>query len=679
MSRLASALSGSIAILLAAAALVLFPGSAYAAPTDVQINEIESSGGVPGDWVELYNSGTEPVSLAGWGIVDIDPTHTATPLPADAVIEPGGFYVVEESVLGFGLGSGDSVTLTDNTGAQIDSYAWTAHAISSWARCPDGSGTFADSTTVTKGAANDCSSPVVLNEVESSGGEPGDWIELVNPSAATADISGFVVSDNDDTHTYVIPEGTTIPAGGYFVIDESALGFGLGGSDSARLFAPGGTLLDSYVWTSHATTTYGRCPDSTGDFATTTEPTKGATNTCPGDLAISPWPGSQDITAADQPELTAGDLSGLDYGTDSLWAVENGTGRLLKLTWDGTTLVPADGWAAGATLHYPDGTGTPDSEGVTVVGDGSIAVGTERNNDNGGVSRLSVLRFEPGASAQTLSATMEWELTSVLPVVGANSGIEAVEWIADSALGNLIDDTTGTTYDPADYPLGGGGLYFVGVEGTGLVHAFALNSDGTFALVSTLEPGLAGVMALDYDAATGLLWAVCDDNCEGTAAVFDLTSDQYAVPAYIARPTGMPNLNNEGFAIAPTSLCTAGSRPVWWTDDGDTDGYSVRVGSLPCADVPPTEPPTTTPPTTPPVTEPPTTAPTTGPTATQPPTTWQPSQPGTTAPAGHGGSAGGTTGGSLARTGADVGSGGVLAVGLLVTGGLLALAGRRRR
>ena len=471
-------------------------------------------------------------------------------LPSDAVIEPGGFYVVEEAVLGFGLGSGDSVTLTDNTGAQIDSYAWTAHAISSWARCPDGTGAFADSTTVTKGAANDCSSPVVLNEVESSGGDPGDWLELVNPSSAAADISGFVVSEDDDTHQYVVPTGTTIPAGGFFVIDESDLGFGLGGSDSARLFTSAGTLLDSYTWTAHAGTTYGRCPDATGDFDVTTAPTKGAANACPGAIEISPWPGSPDVSTADQPGLSAGDLSGLDYGSDALWAVENGTGRLLKLTWDGTTLTPAAGWADGASLHYPDGTGAPDSEGVTVVGDGSIAVSTERNNDNGSVSRLSVLRFEPGASAQTLNATMEWELTSALPPVGANSGIEAIEWIPNSALGALVDDSTGAAYDPAVYPLGGGGLYFVGIEGTGLVHAFALNTDGSFALVSTLEPGLAGVMALDYDAATGLLWAVCDDTCEGVAAVFDLTSEQYADAAYVARPAAMPNLNNEGIAIA---------------------------------------------------------------------------------------------------------------------------------
>jgi hypothetical protein len=73
----------------------------------------------------------------------------------------------------------------------------------------------------TKGAANDCGSPppvadVKINEVESSGGSPGAWVELRNNGAATADVSGYRLIDNDSTHAqYAIPSGTTIPAGGY--------------------------------------------------------------------------------------------------------------------------------------------------------------------------------------------------------------------------------------------------------------------------------------------------------------------------------------------------------------------------------------------------------------------------------------------------------------------------------
>src|SRR4051812_5664518 len=69
-------------------------------------------------------------------------------------------------------------------------------------------------------AASALGGGVVINEIESSGGTPGDWVELYNASAAAIDISGYKLLDNDDLHTpYVIPAGTTLAAGAFFVID----------------------------------------------------------------------------------------------------------------------------------------------------------------------------------------------------------------------------------------------------------------------------------------------------------------------------------------------------------------------------------------------------------------------------------------------------------------------------
>ena len=56
---------------------------------------------------------------------------------------------------------------------------------------------------------------VKINEVESSGGTPGDWVELINNGASAVDLSGWIVKDNDDTHVFTIPAGTSIAAGGY--------------------------------------------------------------------------------------------------------------------------------------------------------------------------------------------------------------------------------------------------------------------------------------------------------------------------------------------------------------------------------------------------------------------------------------------------------------------------------
>ena len=83
--------------------------------------------------------------------------------------------------------------------------------------------------------------------------------------------------------------------GAYLVLDEiTNFTFGLGGSDSARLFDNNGALLDSYSWTTHAAITYGRCPNGTGDFTTTTTSTKGTANDCGviGPPTASPWPES---------------------------------------------------------------------------------------------------------------------------------------------------------------------------------------------------------------------------------------------------------------------------------------------------------------------------------------------------------------------------------------------------
>src|SRR5262245_53375038 len=72
---------------------------------------------------------------------------------------------------------------------------------------------------------------VTINEIESSNGVPGDWVELFNSASTPVSLANYIVKDNDDTHVYTLPSGTTIPANGYFVVEEAALGFGLGAAD----------------------------------------------------------------------------------------------------------------------------------------------------------------------------------------------------------------------------------------------------------------------------------------------------------------------------------------------------------------------------------------------------------------------------------------------------------------
>ncbi|MDP2292833.1 MAG: lamin tail domain-containing protein [Actinomycetota bacterium] len=565
-----------------------------ATPT-VVINEVESNGGTPGDWVELKNTGTSALDISGWTFVDGDPTHTPYTFPAGSVIAPGGYFLVEEAQFGFGLGSADSANFAD-AGAPVVSHSWTGHALVSWGRCPDGTGAFADTTASTKGAANACGSPVVINEVESSGGTPGDWVELYNPSGTAADISGFTLRDSNDAAGYVLPAGTTVPALGFLVLDEATFGFGLGSADSARLFGSDGTtVVSSYSWTAHATSTYGRCPDGAGAFETTVAATKGSQNHCAGIPFFGPWPGGATVATVDDMATFTTNLSGLDYqpsgsaAPGTLWAVQNGPGTLYRLTWNGTAWVPdaSSGWGAGASLRYPDGTGDVDSEGVTLAGGpGTVYVGSERNNAASSISRNAVLQFDTTSGGSSLTAMREWNLTADLPVTGANTGIEAVSWVPDSFLvaSGFVDQTTGAAYDPAAYPDHGDGLFLVAVEATGGIYAYELDhSDGTFTRLATIVSGFPGVMALEFDAELGNLWAACDDTCQGRSSVLRIdATGAFAVTVSHNRPVDMPNLNNEGFVITPLAECTAGVRPVFFSDDSDTGGNSLRRAFLTC-------------------------------------------------------------------------------------------------
>lgn len=568
--------------------------------TVVKINEVESNGDKVADWVELTNTGSSTVDVSGWKILDNDPAHVATPVvvPAGTTIAPGAYYAIYTEINqtpGFGLGGDDSATLylPDGT-TQVDSYAWTAHAATTYGRCPNGTGDFKTTTTSTRGAPNACS-PVRINEIESNDGTNSDWVELINISGAPVDISGWTLKDSADAGAYTFATGTTVPANGYKVVEAGSGGFGfsLDAGDSVRLFgADGTTLVESYAWTSHAAQSFGRCKNGVGDFVDTLIPTKGAANACPG-LETEPWPGSQQIATADLAETFTQDLSGLVFdpaNPDILWAAQNKKGTLFKLKRDGQNWIPvtSNSWGAGKDPKYTDGTGAPDTEGLTIGPDGFIYAASERNNSASGVSRMSVLRYDPEATGTTLTATREWNLTSQIPAAGANLGLEGVTWVPDTFLtsNNFIDQSTGTAYKPADYPLHGTGLYVVAVEDTGNLHAFVLNSDGTSRKIATISSGFAHLADVNFDPERQRLWAVTDDTHDGKTSLLKLDGGSFTVAEAYDRLASMPNLNNEGLAIAPQSRCVDGKKEVLWSDDGDTGGHSLRAGTINCTAVP---------------------------------------------------------------------------------------------
>lgn len=633
-------LAGCTAALITASVLAL-PSTATAAPltptadqlTGPRISEVESSDGTPGDWVEFFNPAPTAVDLSGYTFRDSDDTHSYL-LPEGSIIAPGGYLVLDElqkgsSAVGFdfGLGKADSARLFDTSGALVDSYSWTAHAPVTYGTTE--AGEWEATSEPTRGAANIFATPapgsVFLSEVDS---QPADWVELVNTGSTPLDLAGYELRDNSDDHSWKFPAGISIAPGEYLVVAADTQGMigqspgafgdaiGIGSADRVRLFAPDASLIDdTLAWQGHAVidgdaalATLARCVAGEGSFVlahpTPGEPNQCATNPDPGPGPETPadtlaWPGSATTRVIDSTPMFREDSSGLDTQLTpsgvALWAVDNGEGRFWKLNAqaDGTATF-APGWEQGKRARFqrdasnPSAKG-PDTEGITVAGDGFLYLASERDNGTKGVNQNTVLKVDPNAPGPDVVATQEWDVTEILPAVSANLGIEAVEWVADADLeGKLFDANTGAPYSPASYPGHGDGLFFVAVEDGGQVFALALNTDGTAQPVAELKPQLAGVMALDWDTVKGGLWAVCDDGCNGAAAFFALNGTDKPELTHFDRPEGLPNTNNEGFATSPAALTTNAAaksataqsqRPVWWFTDGAKSG-ALQAGTV---------------------------------------------------------------------------------------------------
>lgn len=573
------------------------------------INEVNSS---PDDWVELMNTGTEELDLAGFELRDNSDDHRWQ-FPEGTILAPGELLLVDAHSEGMiyddaediyvngvfdeaiGIGSGDSIRLYDAEGNLLDQHSWTEHAnvggdeSASWGRYPDGTGDFV-LMPETPGENNECYVPktVVINEVQSKDPDGGpDWIELANPTDGELDISGIVIKDDDDNHAYTIPDGTVIPAGGFIVFDETEFGFGLGKGDQVRLFE-NGILIASTTWPEHTNPTWGLYPDVNGTkYQNTAEATPGEPNRFADAPDLTPWPGSGEIRIYDTVATFLEDSSGLDFHDGRLYAVDNGTGKfwILDVAKDGTMSF-AEGFENGKTVNYASHASAkgPDTEGITVDGEGYVYLASERDNSEKGVNYNVVLKVDPNGEGTALKAMQEWDLTASLPQVAANTGIEAVEWVSNEEVeGKLFDQNTGAPFDADLYPEGvAEGVFFVALEDNGHVYAYVFNEDGSFVQIADIDPELGGAMALDYDTYEGALWVVTDDGFGNVAAKLTFTGGEMPEMIHIAPPDGLDlTRNNEGFAIADASYTVDGQRPVYRFTDGVKFG-ALSIGSMDC-------------------------------------------------------------------------------------------------
>lgn len=319
-------------------------------------------------------------------------------------------------------------------------------------------------------------------------------------------------------------------------------------------------------------------------------------------ISFATWPSDSTVTFACAKDTFGQNMSALAYepatstSPATLWALQNEPSKLHRLTWDGTSFVrvTTDAWVTGKSLRYPDGTGDPDSEGMTLT-DGSkpeVYVVAERDNGRKTVPRQSILRFELTGTKGVFIATHEWDLTADLPTFESNSGLEGITWVPDSYLVSkgFIDDSKGGLYDPATYPNHGTGLFLVGIDATGVIFAYVLDHlSNTFTRVATWKSGQSHSVDLFFDRDTGTLWSLCDSACSDRSALFDVETDtaserfgHFVLRAVVPAPSAIKNMNNEGLAIAPAAECQNDRRAIYWTDDDNTGGYALRKGSINC-------------------------------------------------------------------------------------------------
>ena len=256
-----------------------------------------------GDWIEFHNYGNGALNISGWTMRDGNPLNQYI-FPQGTILQPNQYLVLVSDSIKFKnqhpavafsgqfpfsfSNAGELVRIIDGIGTMVlemnylDSLPWQMAADgfgktlelvqdsldpnlpSSWfAGCTGGS---------PGGPFVPCSENIVFSEINYNSNlskDAGDWVEIYNAGNTTINLSSWYFSDADDSHFYIFPQGTNLPAAAYLVIygDQAKFNsrfpnltnkigpfnFGLSSSGEAiRLFDASGKLYQSMVYDENA-------------------------------------------------------------------------------------------------------------------------------------------------------------------------------------------------------------------------------------------------------------------------------------------------------------------------------------------------------------------------------------------------------------------------------------------
>jgi hypothetical protein len=124
----------------------------------ILLNEVRPDGDATGGWVELFNPTELDIDVSGWTLTAGDVFQALT-LRAGTTIRARDYLAIDETTIPSGLKARDAVHVFSRFGVQVNSFAWTEDAPTSYGRCPDGAGAFVITVEDTKGFANGCEPP----------------------------------------------------------------------------------------------------------------------------------------------------------------------------------------------------------------------------------------------------------------------------------------------------------------------------------------------------------------------------------------------------------------------------------------------------------------------------------------------------------------------------------------
>ena len=213
------------------------------------------------------------------------------------VLPAQGFLVIvvdDTTASGFGLSSsGEQIWFENAAGSVIDNVTFPALGKdTSYARNPNGSNTWIKLTPPTKGVSNGLV-PVMMNEIYARGTAGNlDWIEIYNPNSEAVNLTSYKIYDSGGNSgskpKKAFPNGSTIPAGGFYVIITDTAdfggdlsGFGLSQSgERVWLENSNGTVIDDITFPAMSASeqSYCRIPDGSITWQLTSIITRGTTN-----------------------------------------------------------------------------------------------------------------------------------------------------------------------------------------------------------------------------------------------------------------------------------------------------------------------------------------------------------------------------------------------------------------